>query len=478
MLFNSFVFLTFLAVVLPVFYMLKTKELKNVFLLISSYVFYGYWDWRFCTLLLISSVIDFFIGKEIYQTQNTSRRKILLISSLVSNLGILGFFKYFNFFTASFQSAFGFLGLNLDFLHLNIILPVGISFYTFQTLSYSIDIYRGNLKPTSNFVDFSLFVSFFPQLVAGPIERASNLLPQLDKQLIPSRQQVEKGVVLIITGLFRKVMIGDAAGRYVDNFFGNIHLYKSDELVFALVLFSIQIYADFSGYSHIARGTAKLLGVELMKNFEQPYLSRNITEFWRRWHISLSSWLKDYLYFSLGGNKKGRYRTYLNLMITMLLGGLWHGASWNFVIWGGLHGSYLTIHKLFVGNRRIMASSSVPNNLKDWSLFILNIIGTYTLVLFAWLFFRSTSWNTTTSFFERVLSFERGEFTIHLFGITSSFLFVMLLLDWWEYKTGKHTFILNLKSKPFLWGILSCLLIITLIYMFQSEPLPFIYFQF
>jgi D-alanyl-lipoteichoic acid acyltransferase DltB (MBOAT superfamily) len=334
MLFNSFIFFIFLAVVLPLYYWLP-KKLRNPLLLVASYVFYGYWDYRFTALLAISTLIDFFVGQKLHLSANPNTRKRWLSLSMLSNLGILGAFKYYGFFVSSFAPLAAIFGGNLDYLHLNIILPVGISFYTFQTMSYTIDIYRRKLEPTNNFIDFAVFVSFFPQLVAGPIERASNLLPQIAKVPLPSRIQVEKGIVLIATGLFKKVMIGDTAGRIVDHVFAQPEIYKSPELLAALVLFSIQIYADFSGYSSIARGTAKLLGIELMKNFEQPYLSRNITEFWRRWHISLSSWLRDYLYISLGGNRKGISRTYVNLMLTMLLGGLWHGASWNFVIWGG-----------------------------------------------------------------------------------------------------------------------------------------------
>ena len=352
MLFNSFIFLIFLGVVLPIFYLLPRKEHKNLFLLLVSYFFYGYWDWRFCFLLAISTIADFAIGRAIHRSDETRRRKLLLLTSLSINLGILGFFKYFNFFIDSFETAFSIFGANFDFLHLNIILPVGISFCSFQTLSYTLDIYRLKLKPSSNFIDFALFVAFFPQLVAGPIERARHLLPQLSVRLHPTREQVSEGVVLIITGLFMKVMIGDAGGRIADHIFTNPEYYSSLEFLCALLIFSVQIYADFSGYSNIARGTAKLLGVDLMRNFAQPYLSANISEFWRRWHISLSSWLRDYLYISLGGNRKGRGRTFINLMLTMLLGGLWHGANWTFVIWGALHGTYLVIHKLILGDRK------------------------------------------------------------------------------------------------------------------------------
>jgi len=443
-------------------------------LLIASYFFYGYWDWRFCSLLAISTIIDFVIGQKLHKTSSIKLRKSFLVISLISNLGILGVFKYFNFFIDSFQSISRNLGYDLDFLHLNIILPVGISFYTFQTLSYTIDIYRRRLEPTGNFIDFALFVSFFPQLVAGPIERAKSLLPQLMVKLKPNREQIKQGVTLIIIGLFRKVMIGDTAGRYVDNIFGNLEIYKSIEILAALVLFSIQIYADFSGYSHIARGTAKLMGVELMKNFEQPYLSKNITEFWRRWHISLSSWLKDYIYISLGGNRKGELRTYTNLMITMLLGGLWHGASWNFVIWGGIHGLYLSIHKMIAGRKKIITD----NISKLTGINVLNIFISYVLVTFTWIFFRSTSWETTKLFFNKMIFWETSEYTFLFVTVAASYLVITLMFDLLEYVTNSHSYILQIRSRGIKIGILSALLLVTLIYMFQSEPLPFIYFQF
>lgn len=474
MLFNSFIFFIFLGIVLPIFYVLPTKNSKNAFLLIASYFFYGYWDWRFCSLLAISTIIDFVLGQKLYKASSLKTRTSLLVISLIANLGILGFFKYFNFFVDSFQSLSNNFGWELDFLHLNIILPVGISFYTFQTLSYTIDIYRKRLEPTSNFVDFALFVSFFPQLVAGPIERAKSLLPQLMVKLKPNSEQLKQGVTLIIIGLFRKVMIGDTAGRYVDNIFGNLELYKSVEILAALVLFSVQIYADFSGYSHIARGTAKLMGVELMKNFEQPYLSRNITEFWRRWHISLSSWLKDYLYISLGGNRKGEFRTYSNLMITMLLGGLWHGASWNFVIWGGIHGLYLSIHKIITGRNKIKTDNIVKPTVGN----VLYVFITYVLVTFTWIFFRSTSWETTKLFFNKMILWETSEYTLLFVTVAISYLVITLMFDLFEYVTNSHTYILRIRSRGIKIGILSMMLLVTLIYMFQSEPLPFIYFQF
>ena len=476
MLFNSFIFLIFLGIVLPIYFLLP-RRYKTPLLLVASYVFYGYWDWRFCSLLLISTVADFFIGQALYRATEESRRKRWLLLSMVINLGILAFFKYFNFFTDSFQTFVSPFGLKLDYLHLNIILPVGISFYTFQTMSYTIDIYRRKLEPTSSFLNFALFVSFFPQLVAGPIERATQLLPQMGRLKNPTSEQMQQGVVLVVLGLFKKVMIGDACGRIVDRVFVQMDYYHSVELLMALVLFSVQIYADFSGYSSIARGVAKLLGVELMRNFEQPYLSTNITEFWRRWHISLSSWLRDYLYISLGGNRRGVSRTYVNLMLTMLLGGLWHGASWNFVIWGGLHGLYLAVHKWMLGDRKVVMRPPV-HGASDAASLLAKGIATYLLVLLTWLFFRAQTFDDVVTFFSRVIAWEGSAFALRFVKIAGAYLAMTLLLDAAEYVTKSHAFVLKIKSKPVRYGILAPLFIIVLMFMFQSEPLPFIYFQF
>lgn len=476
MLFNSFIFFIFLGIVLPLFYILPQKW-KNPLLLVSSYFFYGYWDWRFTGLLALSTIVDFIIGKKLFATENHKKRKALLIISMAVNLGILGFFKYFGFFIDSFEAITATLGMHLDYLHLNIILPVGISFYTFQTMSYTIDIYRKRMEPTNSLMDFAVFVAFFPQLVAGPIERAANLLPQITNLPKVTKDQIEKGITLIVTGLFMKVMIGDTTGRIVDRIFSDPEIYKSPELLAALVLFSIQIYADFSGYSSIARGVAKLLGIELMKNFEQPYLSSNITEFWRRWHISLSSWLKDYLYISLGGNRKGNRRTYINLMLTMLLGGLWHGASWNFVIWGGLHGLYLAVHKLMLGDRKPQAEYKYAG-LQSIVIYVLKVAGTYLLVLFTWLFFRATDFNTTQIFFSKMWNWETSEYSLLFIQITLSFFVLTYLMDGLSYYTKRHTFILATKNRPLSYGIMAAMFFVTLVFMFQSEPLPFVYFQF
>jgi alginate O-acetyltransferase complex protein AlgI len=474
MIFNSFIFFIFLGIVLPIFYLLPTKTGKNSFLLIVSYIFYGYWDWRFCLLLTLTTLIDYYVGKALYKADEPKRRKTLLTISLVINLGILGFFKYFNFFVGSFQDMCSIFGVTVDYLHLNIILPVGLSFYIFHNISYIMDIYRNKIEPTDNLIDFGLFVVFFPQLVAGPIGRAAVLLPQLQKKLSPSKEQIRGGVVLIISGLFRKVMIGDTSGRFVDHIFGHLEAYKSFEIICGLILFTVQIYADFSGYTHIARGTAKLFGVELMKNFEQPYLARNIGEFWNRWHISLSTWLRDYLYIPLGGNKKGKNRTYINLMITMILGGLWHGASWNFVVYGALHGVYLSVHRMFFNHAK-----AKPEKIKKLNFgVVLSIFFTFLLVTFSRIFFRSTSWKTTELFFSKVFNWESSEYNIWFLTTTLTYLIITYALDILEYSTGKHTYLLDIKSKPLRYGLLSGVLVLTLFFMFQTKTTPFLYFKF
>ena len=451
--------------------MLPRKIQRNSFLLIASYFFYGYWDWKFCLLLATSTIVDYFLGIQIEKNKTQLKKKALLIVSLVTNLGILGFFKYFNFFIDSFSEMVGQFGYSPDYLHLNIILPVGISFYTFQTLSYSIDIYRGSLKPTRNFIDFALFVAFFPQLVAGPIEKARDLLPQISSKRIPTKKQLSEGVILIVTGLFRKVMIGDVSGRYVDNILNDMSYYHSSELLFAMFLFSIQIYCDFSGYSKMARGCAKLLGFELSINFEQPYLSNNITDFWRRWHISLSSWLKEYLYFSLGGNRKGPVRTKFNLFTTMLLGGLWHGAGMNFIIWGGLHGIYLSVHKWYMGNLNV---PKLPNTIP---IKILKVIITLFFVQFAWVFFRLSSMDEIFFFFQKIIYWESSDLTPKLLSIYLTFSIMVLTLDIVEFKLKNHTFLI--LANPLLrYGILIIFFTVSLLYIYQVEALPFIYFQF
>lgn len=470
MLFNSIVFLTFMAIVLPMYYLLKNSFYKKILLLVASYVFYGYWDWRFLGLLILSSVMDFFIGQAIHNAGTPKSKKQWLVFSIVINLTILGFFKYYNFFVDSFQNIFG---ANLDFIHLNIVLPVGISFYTFQSLSYTFDIYREKMLPEKNLMDYLLFVAFFPQLVAGPIERAIDLLPQVKNLKNPERHQMWDGFLLISLGMVKKVLIGDTVAKYVDHIFTEPGFYHSPELLTALLLFAIQIYADFSGYSNIARGCGKLVGVELVINFRQPYLSQNITDFWRRWHISLSTWLREYLYiWGLGGNRKSNNRTYINLLLTMLIGGFWHGANYTFIIWGGLHGVALAIHKWYcsvAGKPRITHGHYLSK--------ISGIVLTYLLVVFAWLFFRAPDFSTSMYFLKSFVNWTGSEISGQLLVIVVTYYLVSFSLDIIEHRFGE-LFLKKLSVVNQL-AILMPIWVGILMYLFSiGKPLPFIYFQF
>ncbi len=402
MLFNSWLFLGFLALVLPAYYAIPKYRLQNLLLVIASYVFYSIWDWRFTGLLALSTVLDYTIALYIDGASSARRRRWLVSISVAANLCILGFFKYFNFFVDSAVEMLRWAGVEANQPVLQIILPVGISFYTFQTLGYTVDVYRGQRPATRDFLTYSLYVCYFPQLVAGPIERAAQLLPQFERPRSVTRDMFHSGVQLILWGYVKKVAIADGLAPHVEHVFSNPAGLSALELWIGVYCFALQIYADFSGYTDIARGVSRLFGVELMLNFRQPYLSRNITEFWRRWHISLSTWLRDYVYITLGGNRRGTANQYRNLMLTMLIGGLWHGASWNFVIWGGLHGAYLTVHKAMTRGRKIGAEPP-PRTLAGWATFIAGAALTLHLVCLAWVWFRADSlasaWEYATGLF-------------------------------------------------------------------------------
>ena len=383
MLFPTITFAIFLTIVLLVHtVLLKKPTLWKICMLIASYIFYSWWDWRFLTLIWTSTLVDFWAGQRIENTTSTSRRRSYLLLSICTNLGMLAYFKYAGFFVDSFVDVMGSLGFNLSVEPLRIILPVGISFYTFQTMSYSIDIYRNNLKPTKSLLDFALFVGFFPQLVAGPIVRAKDFLQQLSTN---NREPIQMGraTKLILGGLFKKIVIADLlATEIVDGVFRNPTGSTGLETLIGIYGYALQIYGDFSGYSDIAIGIALLLGFQFSDNFNQPYRALSLQDFWRRWHISLSSWLRDYLYIGLGGNRKGRIKTYRNLLLTMLLGGLWHGAAWTFVAWGLLHGGGLAIE------RAIDERSLEPVNQKPFRRFLRGLF-TFHLVCAGWVFFRS-----------------------------------------------------------------------------------------
>lgn len=468
MLFNSFEFLIFFILILSL-YWLMPHAAQNRLLLISSYVFYGWWDWRFLILIGISTVVDFFVALKLGDWSDDQHRRRLLIISLIANLGILGFFKYFNFFADSAVSAFGAIGFHLDPITLNIILPVGISFYTFQTLSYTIDVYRRELPPSRNLLDFALFVSFFPQLVAGPIERATHLLPQVQRERTISAERVQSGLGLIVVGLLRKVVIADVLAPTVDRIFGAANQSSWEALIVATLAFGLQIYGDFAGYSSMARGIARLLGFELIHNFRQPYLSRSITEFWRRWHISLSRWLRDYLYVPLGGNRKGPTRTYVNLTLVMLLGGLWHGAAWTFVVWGGFHGLLLAAHRFLTKG----ASNDAWTPLKVWQL--PSLIITFVLVHIGWIFFRAPSLDAAFSILKRIVSMQTGFFDI-LDAVTVIVLMgISLLLDLSERAIAAVPFT---PRNSFAVGLGMGVGLAAVLVASGSEVVPFIYFQF
>lgn len=374
--FNSWLFILFLIAVVALYRAMPSARSRNIVLLLASYVFYSAWDWRFLFLILISTFVDFAVGRALHTTQSNQQRKRLLAISLVANLGMLGFFKYFNFFVAGFGNLLEVVGFSVSPLALNIILPVGISFFTFQTMSYTIDVYRRRIPTEFSLLNFAVFVAMFPQLVAGPIERAANLLPQIAKA-DKNACRFDEAISLILWGLFKKVVVADNLAIHADRVFSNSATVSATEAYLGTLAFAIQIYADFSAYSDIARGCAKLLGLELMVNFRNPYLALNPQDFWRRWHISLSTWLRDYLYIGLGGNRNGELRTYRNLAITMLLGGMWHGASWNFLWWGAFHGFLLAAHRYFSEKSWLPA---IPRPV-SWALM-------FHLTLFGWLLFR------------------------------------------------------------------------------------------
>jgi len=488
MLFNSFIFIFYIAILIPIYYFL-TPKFRKVLLLLVNFVFYGYWDYRFCSLLLFISVVDFFVGRQIYLAQNLKEKKVFLFISLFSNLSVLIFFKYFNFFLISLSSVLSTFNIQIDHLHLNLILPLGISFFIFKSLTYILDVYRGELKPVNSFLDYALFISFFPQILAGPIERAKNLLPQISVMPRPTKKQFVQGFSLVTTGMFKKVLIGDTAGKIVDQIFIQPQYYASSELIMGLVLFSIQIYADFSGYSSIARGVSKWLGFETAINFNQPYLSRNITEFWKRWHISLSTWFRDYLFLPVAyaltrkisatkifGIRHEKIIYAITALITFLACGLWHGASWTFVAWGGLHGIYLTCHKILTKNK-IVTPIYRHKNISGLFQFIIKATATYILVTFTWLFFRAESFGDSVFFINRILNWEDGDFEFRVLKICVSFILVTFIIDFFEYYFNEHEFWLRLRSE-YRYGLAIICWLVIFLYMLQSVPMPFIYLQF
>lgn len=478
MLFNSLDFAIFLPIVFIIYWFVLGKNLfaQNLLILVASYVFYGWWDWRFLILLLASTLIDYSFGLLIHKHKDKKKRKFYLWLSIINNLGILFFFKYFNFFSESFTQLFNNIGFQVHPYLVNVALPVGISFYTFHGMSYVFDIYNEKIVPQTDFIKYSCFVCFFPLLVAGPIERATHLLPQFSVKKQFDERMATDGLKQILWGLFKKMVIADNCAFFVNYTFDHHDIASGSTLVFGTILFAFQIYCDFSGYSDIALGTAKLFGFSLIRNFAYPYFSRDIAEFWRRWHISLSSWFRDYLYIPLGGSKGSVLKKVRNTFIIFLVSGFWHGANWTFIFWGGLNALYFLPLLLSKRNRthlETVAEGSFFPSLKD----ALRILLTFSLTCFAWIFFRSETIHQAFQIVKQI-------FTPSLFSVPEALpvkiiisIFFMLLVEWIQ-RSKQHGLVFASFQVPVVlrWGIY--LSISILVIWMGAKQQSFIYFQF
>lgn len=478
MLFNSFEFLIFLPVVFLLYWFVFNKHLKwqNALVLFASYFFYGWWSWKFMGLLMVSTVLDYLYGFWV-ASPNRKKAKLFLWLSIINNLGILCIFKYYNFFAVQLQSLLDVFGLHVNPILLNVALPIGISFYTFHGMSYVFDIYRGDQKPVRNFVDYAVFVSFFPLLVAGPIERANHLLPQVQRRRVFDYNQAVEGCRLILWGMFKKVVIADSLAVTVDEIFKNYTSHSGATLILGAIAFSFQIYGDFSGYSDIALGTAKLFGFELLSNFKFPYFSRDVAEFWRRWHISLSSWFRDYLYIPLGGSKNGRYKAVRNTFIIFLVSGFWHGASWNFISWGFIHACGFLPLLLLNRNRRHLSEvvafdRKLPNLSELWQM-----LRTFVFVTVAWIFFRADGMSNALGYIQHMMSSiakQPSQFLVLPEG-KSIFIYIAPLIigDWYLRRDERKLKTMNSVVMFFVYMLLAALIV----YNFSTDS-NFIYFQF
>jgi D-alanyl-lipoteichoic acid acyltransferase DltB (MBOAT superfamily) len=463
----------------------RSYKLQNILLLVSSYFFYACWDWRFLFLLIFSTVLDYYTGLRMSDAQNQKSKKFWFWLSISVNLGFLGVFKYYNFFITSFTDAISNFGFQINPWTLKVILPVGISFYTFHGLSYVIDIYKERIKAEKDIVDYSVFVSFFPLLVAGPIERATHLLPQIQKKRKFDYARAVDGLRQILWGLFKKVVIADQCAEYANLIFNNSNEYSASTLVLGAVLFSFQIYGDFSGYSDIALGTARLFGIDLLRNFAFPYFSRDIAEFWRRWHISLSTWFRDYLYIPLGGSKGGTWVKVRNTFVIFLISGFWHGANWTFIMWGFLNALYIMPSIIFNTNRinlDIVAQGKTFPSIKE----LLSIILTFSLTVFAWIFFRSNSLFEAINYINRIclgIMYKSSYIeTIHLIFDESGFgvlLFIVffLIIEWIGREQQFAIAKIGLKW-PKVIRLSFYFIIVLCILFFAGSEEQFIYFQF
>ena len=472
MIFTSFEFVAFFAAVLFLRSLLKSFNAEKWLLLIASWLFYMSWNPPFVLLLIFTSGLDYYVGRWLERSERQRTRKLLLIASLIANLGVLAFFKYANFFLDTWHGLLASAGITFHPVVLNVILPAGISFFTFQSMSYTIDVYRRQIPACQSLRDFMLFVAFFPQLVAGPIVRAADLLPQLFTRRRASWTDVESGLALFALGAIKKLVISDQIGGHVELAFSRPGAYDAPSLLLAAIGFGLQIYCDFSGYSDMAIGCARMMGYDFCLNFRMPYSAVSVTEFWRRWHISLSTWLRDYLYIALGGNRCGPGRTHINLMLTMLLGGLWHGASWNFVIWGGLHGLGLIVHKAWrwlLGKNAALVDRSRLGSLAGWIL-------TMSLVLTGWVFFRAAGFDAAMTMLTRIATWDTGgirllspQIFMALALVAGAHLCVSKDSNWAEWIVGRPV--------PVRIATYTALLMMILCFG-ARESAPFIYFQF
>ena len=479
MLFNSFDFAIFLPIVFTLYWLSrKSVKLQNLIIVISSYVFYGWWDWRYLFLFILSITTAYITGRWMDKVEDRRQRLWILLSCIILNFGILGYYKYANFFVANFVDVVRFFGMSLSVDRLNVILPVGISFYTFQAMGYTIDVYRRDLKAAHNYIEFSAFISFFPQLVAGPIERAANLLPQFKTARHFDGVTASDGMRQILWGLFKKVVVADNAAVVVNAVFANVGAQSGSTLALGIVLFAFQIYGDFSGYSDMAVGVGKLFGITLMKNFATPYFSRDIAEFWRRWHISLSTWFRDYVYIPMGGNRKGYARTVVNTMVLFLVSGLWHGANWTFVAWGDANALLFLPLVLRRQNRKhldIVAKGKLLPNARELG----EILLTFTLSTLAWVFFRAVS-------IQQALDYFNGLFSLSFFQLPSLtfdtavaiFAITVLVVVEWLGREGEYALerVGTLQSRPVRWVIYYAVLGLVIAFGVSSQA--FVYFQF
>ena len=475
MLFNSFEYLFFLPIIFLLYWFVLNKNIKyqNALLLVASYLFYGWWDWRFLSLIIFSSTIDYYCGLFIKKAKTNTLKKRWLTLSMIVNLGFLCVFKYFNFFSESFKEAFLAIGYEIDTLTLDIILPVGISFYTFQTMSYTIDVYRNKLKPTKDLIAFFAFVGFFPQLVAGPIERATNLLPQFYNKRKFDLEQAKDGLRQILWGLFKKIVVADNCAIIVNQVFENQTDYNASALVIGSIFFAFQIYGDFSGYSDIAIGTSRLFGFNLMQNFAFPYFSRDIAEFWRRWHISLSTWFRDYVYIPLGGSRGGTWMKIRNTFIIFIVSGFWHGASYTFIVWGGLNAIYflpLLLRNKNRANLNLASEGQIIVSLKE----AFQILTTFFLTIIAWVFFRADSIGEAVNYIYRM--FSTSLFSVPNIDVKPFVFIAILVVVEWLQRNKQHG--LESISKWVFMRWITYVSIIFFIMLFGAKSQSFIYFQF